>query len=158
MRSAAATRKAAALAVVAVCACSAVSRGPERMNSGAVLPAGLPFSEAVRSGDTVYLSGQIGVTPGTSTLVEGGFQAQARQTMENIRAILDAHGLQMRDLVKCTVMLEDMADWPRFNELYAGYFDGDYPARSAFGTEGLALGALVEVECIADASDGPRTK
>jgi reactive intermediate/imine deaminase len=119
------------------------------LNSGRVLPTGLPFSEAVRHGDTVYLSGQIGVVPGTLQLVPGGIDAEARQTMDNVRATLEAHGLSMADLVKCTVMLADMAEWGRFNEIYRGYFVGRYPARSALGASGLALGARVEVECIA---------
>jgi reactive intermediate/imine deaminase len=133
---------------------TAARAGPDRtdvrfLNSGRVLPTGLPFSEAVRHGDTVYLSGQIGVVPGTLQLVPGGIEAEARQTMDNVRTTLEAHGLSMADLVKCTVMLADMAEWGRFNEIYRGYFLGRYPARSAFGASGLALGARVEVECIA---------
>ncbi len=132
-------------------ACTATGPGSdvEYLNSGEILPAGLPFSEAVRAGDTLYLSGQIGILPGTLQLAEGGMDAEARQTMENIRSTLRAHGYAMRDLVKCTVMLDDMGDWPAFNAVYASYFDGRFPARSAFGADGLALGALVEVECIA---------
>ena len=124
----------------------------EFLNSGKVVPADLPFSEAVRVGDTLYLSGQIGVIPGSLKLVEGGTQAQARQAMENIRTSLEAHGYSMADLVKCTVMLADMSEWSMFNEVYKTYFTGRYPARSAFGANGLALGARLEVECIAVAS------
>jgi reactive intermediate/imine deaminase len=129
----------------------------EFLNSGKVVPTTLPFSEAVRVGDTLYLSGQIGVRPGTLELVPGGMKEQARQTMDNIRTTLEAHGYGMRDLVKCTVMLADMAKWSEFNAVYAGYFDGRFPARSAFGAQGLALGAEVEVECIAvrEAAGGP---
>lgn len=128
--------------------------GPERpavefLNSGRVLPTGLPFSEAVRHGDTLYLSGQIGVVPGSLQLVPGGIEAETRQTMDNIRTTLAAHGLSMGDVVKCTVMLADMAEWGRFNDVYRTYFTGRYPARSALGANGLALGARVEVECIA---------
>jgi reactive intermediate/imine deaminase len=108
----------------------------------------LPFSDAVRVGDTLYLSGEIGRKP-DGTLPEG-IDAQARQTMDNIGAKLKAQGLGWRDVVKCTVMLDNMADWPAFNKVYVTYFtDGKYPARSAFGADGLALGALVELECIA---------
>ncbi len=121
----------------------------EFLNSGKVVPAGLPFSEAVRVGDTLYLSGQIGVVPGSLKLVEGGTEAQARQTMENIKTSLEAHGYAMSDLVKCTVMLADMSEWSKFNEVYKTFFSGHYPARSAFGANGLALGARLEVECIA---------
>jgi 2-iminobutanoate/2-iminopropanoate deaminase len=121
----------------------------EFLNSGKVMPANLPFSEAVRLGDTVYLSGQIGVVPGTLELVPGGIQAEARQTMANIKTSLEAHGYAMENVAKCTVMLADMADWAEFNEVYVSFFAPPYPARSAFGASGLALGARVEVECIA---------
>ncbi len=119
------------------------------LNSGKVLPTGLPFSEAVRHGDTLYLSGQIGVVPGSLKIIPGGIKEEARQTMQNIKTSLEAHGYSMKQLVKCTVMLADMADWPTFNEIYKTFFTGNYPARSAFGANGLALGAKVEVECIA---------
>jgi reactive intermediate/imine deaminase len=122
----------------------------EHLNCGKVLPTTLPFSEAVRHGDTLYLSGQIGIVPGSMTLVPGGIAAEARQTMQNVRATLEAHGLSMARIVKCTVMLADMAEWPTFNEVYVGFFaPGALPARSAFGCNGLALGARVELECIA---------
>lgn len=124
------------------------------LNSGAVLPATLPFSEGVRLGSLVLLSGQIGVRPGTLELVPGGIAAEARQTMDNIRTTLEANGLAMTDVVKCTVMLADMTEWGAFNEIYGTYFAAPYPARSAFGTNGLALGARVEVECIAAVPDG----
>ena len=106
----------------------------------------LPFSEAVRVGDMLYLSGQLGTKP-DGTLPQG-IEAQARQTMENIGAILKRSNLGFGDVVKCTVMLDNMADWPAFNKVYVTYFpDGKFPARSAFGADGLALGALLEVEC-----------
>jgi reactive intermediate/imine deaminase len=105
-----------------------------------------PFSPAVRVGDTLYLSGMIGARP-DGTLPEG-IEAQARQTMDNIAAVLTMAGRSFADVVRCTVMLEDMADWPAFNRVYVGYFERErLPARSAFGVDGLALGALVEVEC-----------
>jgi 2-iminobutanoate/2-iminopropanoate deaminase len=121
----------------------------EYLNSGKVLPKNLPFSEAVRVGNTVYLSGQIGIAPGTMKLVPGGMVEEARQTMENIKASLEANGYSMSDLVKCTVMLADISEWGAFNQVYKSYFSGHYPARSALGANGLALGARVEVECIA---------
>jgi len=121
----------------------------EFLNSGRVLPASLPFSEAVRVDDTLYLSGQVGVKPGTMQLVPGGMTAQARQTMENIRTSLAVHGYSMNDLIRCTVMLADMSDWNAFNDIYRTYFKDHYPARSAFGAHGLALNARVEVECVA---------
>ncbi len=129
--------------------CAANETRIEYLNSGRILPTSLPFSEGVRVDSTLYLSGQIGVQPGTLQLVPGGIREEARQTMDNIRAILDQHGYAMRDLVKCTVMLADMSEWSTFNEIYQGYFEDRFPARSAFGANGLALGARVEVECIA---------
>ena len=108
----------------------------------------LPFSSAVRAGDTVYLSGALGIAP-DGKLGEG-MEAQARLAMDNLGAALKSAGLGWSDVAKCTVMLDNMADWPAFNQVYVTYFpDGKYPARSAFGADGLALGALVEVECIA---------
>ena len=110
----------------------------------------LPFSSAVRVGDLLILSGQLGNTPDGK--LPAGMEAPARQAMENIGAILKGQGLGFGDVVKCTVMLDDMKDWPAFNEVYVTYFpDGKFPARSAFGADGLALGALVEVECWAHA-------
>ncbi|HEU4958129.1 MAG TPA: RidA family protein [Sphingomicrobium sp.] len=106
----------------------------------------LPFSEAVRVGDMLYLSGQIGNKPDGK--LPAGIEAQARQTMDNIGAVLKRSNLGFGDVVKCTVMLDNMADWPAFNNVYVTYFpDGKFPARSAFGADGLALGALLEVEC-----------
>jgi len=111
---------------------------------------GLPFSQAVRAGDFLFLSGAIGNRPGTLTLVEGGLAAQARQTMENIGEVLKACGLGFGDTVKFTVMLADMRRWAEFNAVYVQYFDpARLPARSAFGASGLALGGEVEVECVA---------
>lgn len=123
----------------------------EHLNSGKVLPANLPFSEAVRVGDVVFLSGQMGIVPGTLTLAPGGLKAETRQALENLRAILEAHGLSLEHVVRCTVMLADIAEWPAFNEVYREYFAAPYPARSAFGVSGLALGGRVELECVAEA-------
>lgn len=108
---------------------------------------GLPFSEAVRVGDMLYLSGQIGTLPGSMTLVEGGIQAETRQTMNNIRDVLERYGSSLDRVVKCTVMIADMSEWPALNEIYVEFFPGPKPARSAIGANGLALGARVEIEC-----------
>jgi reactive intermediate/imine deaminase len=109
----------------------------------------LPFSDAVRVGDMLYLSGKIGNLPGTSQLAAGGIQGETRQTMENIKASLEKYGSSLDEVVKCTVFLADMAEWGAMNEVYVTYFPGDKPARSALGTSGLALGARVEIECLA---------
>jgi reactive intermediate/imine deaminase len=108
----------------------------------------LPFSSAVRAGDTVYLSGALGI--GADGKLASGIDAQARLAMDSLGNALKSAGLGWGDVTKCTVMLDDMADWPAFNKVYVTYFpDGKFPARSAFGADGLALGALVEVECMA---------
>lgn len=122
---------------------------PSAAAAPAVVASDLPFSDARRIGDTLYLSGQIGVRPGTKDLVAGGLAAEARQTLANIDATLVAHGASRSDVAKCTVMLADIGEWAAFNEVYREFFTKPYPARSAFGANGLALGARVEVECIA---------
>lgn len=119
------------------------------LKSSGSLAADLPFSEAVRVGDTVYLSGQLGALPGEMTTVPGGIIPESRQTLANIRNTLAAHDLTMSDVVKCTVMLADISEWGAFNEVYREFFSKPYPARSAFAASGLALSARVEVECIA---------
>lgn len=108
---------------------------------------GLPFSDAVRVGEMLYLSGQIGVMPGTVELVAGGITEETRQTMENIKAVLDNNGSSLDQVVKCTVMLADIGEWQQVNAVYVTYFPEHLPARSAFGADGLALGARVEIEC-----------
>lgn len=109
----------------------------------------LPFSETARVGDLLFLSGMIGIEPGTLELVSGGLEAESRRALENIRLMLEGAGATPDDVVKCTVMLDDMSLWPDFNEIYVEFFGDHRPARSAFGTDGLALGAAVEIECVA---------
>ena len=109
----------------------------------------LPFSEAVRVGHTLYLSGQLGFDATTSKLVEGGIAAETRKTLENIKATLEKHGSSMREVVKCTVFLADINEWAAMNDVYKTFFPTNPPARSALGTSGLALGARTEIECIA---------
>lgn len=121
----------------------------EYLTSEATSSLGLPFSEAVRVGDILFLSGQIGNLPGSLDLAPGGIEAEARQTMDNIRRILEANGSSLDQVFKCTVMMADIAEWPAFNEVYVTYFQTNLPARSAFAASGLALGARVEVECLA---------
>ena len=122
----------------------------ERFGGSGVLPPTLPFPEGTAVGPLVFLSGQLGNVPGTLALVPGGLRAEARQALENIATVLRAQDLELANLVRCTVMLADMAEWPAFNEVYADFFAGHpLPARSAFGCSGLALGARVEIECTA---------
>ena len=110
--------------------------------------AGFPFSSAVEADGWIYLAGELGTTP-EAGLVPGGIEPETRQTMDNIQATLAANNLSWDNVVKCTVFLADIAEWPAFNEVYKTYFTGNYPARSALGANGLALGARVEIECIA---------
>ena len=116
----------------------------------------LPFSEAVRVGEVLYLSGQIGLAPGTLDLVPGGIEAEAAQTLDHVQAIVERHGATVEDVFKCTVFLADIAEWPAFNDVYREYFSPPYPARSALAASGLALGARVEVECLAYAPGAER--
>ena len=108
----------------------------------------LPFTAAVRLGNTLYLSGALGIVPGTRSLAEGGIQEETRQTLDNIKATLENSGASMDHVVKCTVFLADMAEWGAMNEVYTTYFKNK-PARSAIAASGLALDARVEIECIA---------
>ena len=108
----------------------------------------LPFSAAVRVDDMLYLSGALGNIPGTLNLAEGGIQGETRQTLENISATLVHFGSSMENVVKCTVFLADIGEWAAMNEVYTTYFPNK-PARSALGVSGVALGARVEIECIA---------
>jgi 2-iminobutanoate/2-iminopropanoate deaminase len=108
----------------------------------------LPFSAAVRAGNTIYLSGNVGNVPGKLQLVEGGLLAETRQTLENIKNTLEVAGATMDDIVKCTVFIQDMSRWPEMNGIYKTFFDNP-PARSAVGASGLALNAAIEIDCIA---------
>lgn len=107
----------------------------------------LPFSDAVRVDEMIYLSGTLGVAPETFELVDGGIEAETHQIFANMKRVLATSGASLDDIVKCTVMMADIGEWPRFNEIYVTYFPKNKPARSAFGADGLALGARVEMEC-----------
>jgi 2-iminobutanoate/2-iminopropanoate deaminase len=127
--------------------------GVEYLNSEQTLKAKLPFSEAVRVGNTLYLSGVVGLTPGTLTLAPGGIEGQTKQALETIKAVLERNGSSLDHIVKCTVMLADMSEWAKMNAIYVTFFTKHFPARSAMGVNGLALGAQVEIECIATVGD-----
>lgn len=115
----------------------------------------LPFSEVARHGDLLFLSGMIGVEPGTLELVPGGLEAEARRALENVRLMLAAAGATPDDVLRCTVMLNDIERWSDFNRVYVDFFGDHRPARSALGADGLALGAAVEIQCVASAPSGP---
>ena len=108
----------------------------------------LPFSEAVRVGSMLYLSGAMGIDA-TGALLSGGIEAETRQALANIRSVLERHGSSMDRVIKCTAMLADMGEWAAMNRVYIEHFSKDLPARSSFGVSGLALGGRVEIECIA---------
>jgi reactive intermediate/imine deaminase len=135
-------------ALIAAAPAAAEQARPPLQHYGAPQIGGqpLPFSSAVRAGDILYLSGQIGI--GADGRLPDGIEAQTRQAMENIGAVLRQAGRGWDDVFHCTAMLDNMADWPAFNRVYVTYFTpGRLPARSALGADGLALGALIEVEC-----------
>lgn len=120
----------------------------EFFDEGPMAGKGYPFSESVRVGDILFISGQVGVDE-NNELVEGGIVGETRQIMSNIGGALERRGLGFSDVVKCTVFLADVDEWGKFNTIYTSYFEPPYPARSALGANGLALGARLEVECIA---------
>jgi reactive intermediate/imine deaminase len=117
------------------------------LNSPEALQRNRPFSEAVHAGDFLFLAGQLGDSGGK--VVPGGLAPEARQALQNVKDLLERNGASLGDVVKCTVFLADIAEWPAFNEIYRDFFKSPYPARSALAASGLALNARVEVECIA---------
>ncbi|HUF35961.1 MAG TPA: Rid family hydrolase [Gemmatimonadales bacterium] len=139
-----------ALAVLAACE----PRGTVRSLEHLAMAGGhsLPFSAAVRAAPLLFLAGQLG-TDSTLRLVPGGIGPETRQAMENIRALVTRAGGTMDRIVKCTVMLADITEWSAMNREYVKFFSGPMPARSALGAAGLAMGARVEIECIAVLED-----
>ncbi|MDR1600824.1 MAG: RidA family protein [Tannerella sp.] len=122
----------------------------KKVISTAQAPAAIgPYSQAILAGNVLFASGQLGIDPATNSFVEGGIQAQTRQAFENISAILAEAGYTVKDIVKTTVFLADMADFAAMNEVYAARFDGDFPARSAVAVRTLPKNGLVEIEVIA---------
>lgn len=105
----------------------ALSEPIEHFSSQGNIDNNAPFSHAVRVGDLLFLSGELGTLPNSSKLVEGGIRSETKQTMDNIKASLAKHGLSMEDLVKCTVMLANIKDWPTFNKVYKPYFPTQFP-------------------------------
>jgi len=108
-----------------------------------------PFSEAVRVGNLLFTSGNLGRDPETRKLPEGGITAETKQCLENIKTVLEKYGSSINKVVKVTVMLADISEWAAMNEVYVTFFTDNKPARSAFGGNGLAGGARVEIECVA---------
>lgn len=111
---------------------------------------GLPFSDAVEGAGLVFTSGQIGNVPGTLELVDGGIVAETRQALENLAVVLRRHNASLDTVIKCTVILVDMKEWPQMNEVYCEYFKAEpLPARTAFAAAQLALGARLEIDAVA---------
>jgi 2-iminobutanoate/2-iminopropanoate deaminase len=136
-----------ALAMLAAVSSGAADK-PQFLNSPAAEKAGRPFSDAVRAGDFLFLSGAIGGDPATGKL-PGAIEPEARLALKHVQKVLEDNGATLGDVVKCTVFLADIADWPAFNKVYAEFFKKPFPARSALGASGLAMNARVELECIA---------
>ena len=109
-----------------------------------------PYSQAIQVGNLIYTSGQIPIDPATGAFVEGGIKEQTRQSLTNIKAILEEAGLSMSNVVKTTVFMADMGDFAEMNTVYAEFFTEPYPARSAVAVKTLPKGALVEIEVIAE--------
>lgn len=120
--------------------CFLTEKGPKALG---------PYSTAVRTGNTVYLSGMLGIDPEKGALAEGGIEAQATQAMKNVQTVLEEMGLSTANIVKTTVFMADLKDFVTFNGIYAKWFEGDYPARSCVQVAALPMNALVEVEAIA---------
>jgi len=130
------------LAAPAMAADAAYYRDP-------TLPKGMPFSSAVVAGDLIFLSGHLGRIPETGALIEGGAGPETTQTLTNMAGSLAAVGAKLSDIVSCTVFLDDLNDFGEMNKAYAAQYPGDKPARATVGADGLALGAAVEIQCIA---------
>ena len=109
-----------------------------------------PYSQAIQVGNLVYTSGQIPIDPATGVFVEGGIKEQTRQSLTNVKAILEEAGLDMSHIVKTTVFMADMNDFGDMNAVYAEFFSEPYPARSAVALKTLPKGALVEIEVVAE--------
>ena len=116
-----------------------------------VPPARVPLSQAIRMGGWVFASGQLGISPATGRLIEGGIEAETRQVCENLKAVLEAAGSSLDNVVKVTIYLADLAELMAMNAVFSEYFPKDPPARTTFQAAGLVAGARVEIEAIAGA-------
>jgi reactive intermediate/imine deaminase len=137
------------LAAAAAGAADHASPKPEFYMSPETARRNVPFSDAVRAGDLLFLAGKIGLDTSTGKVVSGGVKAEARKALQAIQTTLANNHASLADVVKCTIFLVDIAEWPAFNQVYGEFFKRPFPARSALAVSGLAGGARVEVECIA---------
>ncbi len=108
-----------------------------------------PYSQAIKAGDYIFCAGQVGKDPKTNAFVEGGVEAQTKQVLENLKAVLEEAGAEFSDVVKTTVYLKDVADFSKMNEVYASYFQKPFPSRATIQAARLPQDALIEIECIA---------
>ena len=126
---------------------------PQAIETAAAPEAIGPYSQAIRAGGTVYLAGQIALDPVTGEMIEGGIEAETRQVMDNLGAVLAAAGMDFSHVVQTQVFLTDLGDFAAMNEIYSGYLSTPYPARATVGVAALPRGALVEIQMVA--VDGP---
>jgi len=140
---------AAVLLMVVFTGCSYQSAFREIISSPDAPAAIGPYSQAVRVGDRLYLSGQLGLDPATGKLAGEGFEAQARQALENQKAILETAGFSLKDVVQCQVFVIDMNNYPTFNAIYKEYFDKDFPARAVLEVSRIPADGLVEIMMVA---------
>ena len=141
-----------ALLIVLAQGCSPQSLVREIISSPNAPAAIGPYSQAVRVGNQLYLSGQLGMDPVTGKLVEGGFAAQARQALENQKAVLETAGFSLEDVVQCQVFLTDMNNYSVFNEIYKEYFVKDFPARAVLEVSRIPADGLLEIMMVAEQS------
>jgi len=132
-----------------VFACSQPPITREVINSPDAPKAIGPYSQAIRVGNTLYLAGQLGLDPATGNFAEGGIEAQSRQALENLKAVLTSAGFTFEDVVQCQVFVTDMNNYPVFNGIYAEYFEKDFPARAVVEASRLPKDGLVEIMMVA---------
>lgn len=125
-------------------ACS--SSDTRKIISSPAAPAAIgPYSQAVRTGDTLYLSGQLGLDPVTGKLAGDDFETQARQALKNQKAVLESAGYTLKDVVQCQVFVSDMNNYPSFNKIYKEYFTEDFPARAVLEVSSIPADGLIEI-------------
>ena len=139
----------AILLIVVLTGCSYQSMDREIISSQKAPAAIGPYSQAVRVGDTLYLSGQLGLDPATGKFAGQGFEAQARQALENQKAVLETAGFSLRDVVQCQVFVTDLDNYPKFNTIYKEYFLEDYPARAVLEVSRIPADGLIEIMMVA---------
>ena len=139
----------AALLIMVIAGCAMEAQDREVIATPNAPEAIGPYSQAVRVGNRLYLSGQLGMVPGTGKFAEGGFEAQARQALTNQKAVLEAAGFSIADVVQCQVFVQDMDDYKHFNGIYTEFFKEDFPARAVVEVSRIPADGLVEIMMVA---------